>query len=59
LEELTRGIAELGGEVVQVRQKLKDLNGLAISALDDSLGTAETVTESATRQSAVTTERSA
>jgi hypothetical protein len=58
LEELTRGIAELEGEVVQVRQKLKDLNGLAICALDDSLRTAETVTESATRQSAVTPERS-
>ncbi len=36
LEELHPGIAELDGEVVQALQKLKDLNRLAISALEDT-----------------------
>ena len=34
LEELHRGIAELDGEVVQIRQGLKDLNWRAVSALE-------------------------
>ena len=36
LEEVHPGIAELDDEVVQARQKLKDLNSLAISALEDT-----------------------
>ncbi len=36
LEELHPGIAELDGEVVQARQKLKELNLRAISALEET-----------------------
>lgn len=36
LEELHRGVAELDGEIVQIRQGLKDLNWRAISALEDT-----------------------
>ena len=36
LEELHQGIVELDNEAAQVRQKLRDLNSRAISALDDT-----------------------
>jgi len=36
LEELHPGIAELDGEVDRARQKLKELNGLAIRALEET-----------------------
>jgi len=36
LEELHRGVAELDGEIVQIRQGLKDLNWRAISVLEDT-----------------------
>ena len=36
LEELQQGIIELEGEAAEVRQKLRDLNSQAISALEDT-----------------------
>jgi hypothetical protein len=36
LEQLHQGIDELEGEAIQVRQKLRDLNSSAISALEET-----------------------
>jgi hypothetical protein len=46
LEEVHPGIAELDDEVVQARQKLKDLNSLAISALEDTAERGDTSRDS-------------